>query len=160
MTLSSSFLSILVVFFLAASSLSFSPTPQSTISSTQAGMGMFDFIQDAFGNEKYEDRRASASHILVDSNDEALIVQKEIAGGKSFADAAREYSTCPSSSKGGSLGTFEPGTMVKDFDDVVFNNENEVGKVLGPVSTQFGYHLIMVEDRFENQDRTEGSGVF
>lgn len=154
------FFSFLFFFLFAPSVLSFSPAPRGKLLSTQVGMGMFDFLKGAFENEAYDDRRATASHILVETNDEALVVQKEIAGGKAFAEAAREYSTCPSSAQGGSLGTFEPGTMVKEFDDVVFNAENPVGEVLGPVSTQFGYHLIMVEDRFENQVKTDGSGVF
>eukprot|EP00548_Thalassiothrix_antarctica_P006000 CAMPEP_0194130080 /NCGR_PEP_ID=MMETSP0152-20130528/1226_1 /TAXON_ID=1049557 /ORGANISM="Thalassiothrix antarctica, Strain L6-D1" /LENGTH=123 /DNA_ID=CAMNT_0038824501 /DNA_START=237 /DNA_END=608 /DNA_ORIENTATION=+ len=123
-------------------------------------MGMFDFMSNAFKNEPYDDRRISASHILVDSMDEALVVQKEIVVGKKFADAARTYSTCPSASKGGSLGVFEPGTMVKEFDEVVFNEENPIGEVLGPVSTEFGYHLILIEERFTNQVKTEGSGAF
>ena len=105
-------------------------------------MGMFDFLSGAFDNEKFEDRRATASHILVDSEEEALVVAKEIAGGTSFAEAAKTYSACPSASKGGSLGTFEPGVMVQEFDDVVFNPETEVGKVVGPVKTQFGFHII------------------
>ena len=123
-------------------------------------MGMFDFLSGAFENEKFEDRRASASHILVDSEDEALIVAKEIAGGSGFAEAAKTYSSCPSASKGGSLGTFEPGVMVQEFDEVVFNPETELGKVVGPVKTQFGYHLIQVDKRYEIQDKTDGSPAF
>ncbi|CAB9527697.1 Parvulin-like PPIase [Seminavis robusta] len=153
------FLMLLVVVSTAA----FAPQQlpgQRTTSTTARSMGMFDFINNAFANEAYDDRRATASHILVDSEDEAQIVQKEISEGKPFAEAAKDYSSCPSASKGGSLGTFEPGNMVKEFDDVVFNQETAIGEVVGPVKTSFGYHLIKVEDRFEIQTKTEGKGAF
>ena len=56
----------------------------------------------------------------------------------------KEYSTCPSKAQGGSLGTFGRGQMVKEFDEAVFTAE--VGKVIGPVKTDFGYHLIRVDE--------------
>ena len=65
----------------------------------------------------------------------------------SFDSLAQKYSTCPSKSRGGSLGSFSPGTMVKEFDDVVFSPDTQVGVVMGPVQTQFGYHLITVDKR-------------
>ena len=65
----------------------------------------------------------------------------------SFESLAQKYSTCPSKSRGGSLGSFSPGTMVKEFDDVVFSPDTKVGVVMGPVQTQFGYHLITVDKR-------------
>ena len=68
-------------------------------------------------------------------------------GETSFAALASQYSTCPSSSRGGSLGSFAPGTMVKEFDEVVFAPNTKVGSILGPVQTQFGYHLICVDKR-------------
>mmetsp|Transcript_35124 Transcript_35124/g.49892 ORF Transcript_35124/g.49892 Transcript_35124/m.49892 type:complete len:165 (-) Transcript_35124:198-692(-) len=148
--------------FLTAQVLGFSISPASSskivISTTQVNMGMFDFIQNAFKNEEYDDRRATASHILVDTEEEALVVQKAIIEGTTFAEAAQSYSKCPSSKKGGSLGTFEPGTMVKEFDDVVFNEDTAIGEVVGPIPTQFGYHLIKVENRFENEVKSDGSG--
>ena len=88
---------------------------------------------------------ASAKHILVDTEDKCNEVLAEInAGTKTFEDAAKEYSTCPSKERGGDLGTFGKGQMVPEFDAAVFGAE--VGKVLGPVKTQFGYHLIRVEE--------------
>ena len=60
---------------------------------------------------------------------------------------AEQHSTCPSAKKGGELGTFKPGQMVKEFDNVVFTGE--IGAVLGPVDTQFGSHLILITDREE-----------
>ena len=65
----------------------------------------------------------------------------------SFAALASEYSTCPSSSRGGSLGSFQPGTMVAEFDQVVFSPDTKAGEVKGPIQTQFGYHLIVVDKR-------------
>ena len=89
--------------------------------------------------------RASARHILVPNQAECEKIKKEIEGGKSFADMAKLHSKCPSGQEGGALGEFGPGQMVKEFDDVVFTGE--VGKVLGPVKTQFGFHLIEVTKR-------------
>lgn len=93
---------------------------------------------------------ATAKHILVDSADKANSIKDEIeAGKKSFEDAAKEYSTCPSGQKGGSLGTFGRGQMVKEFDKVAF--EGEIGKILGPVETQFGFHLIYIDNRTDGE---------
>lgn len=88
--------------------------------------------------------QANAKHILVDSEEKALSIAGELeAGEKTFEEAAREYSTCPSGSQGGDLGTFGRGQMVAEFDQAVFEAK-ELDKVIGPVKTQFGYHLIKV----------------
>jgi peptidyl-prolyl cis-trans isomerase C len=89
--------------------------------------------------------RASARHILVPSAEQAEEIKAQIAAGADFAEMARKHSTCPSGARGGDLGEFGPGQMVKEFDDVCFNDE--VGVVHGPVKTQFGYHLIEVTKR-------------
>jgi len=89
--------------------------------------------------------RASARHILVADQAACEDLKKQIEDGVDFAVIAREHSTCPSGKQGGGLGQFGPGQMVKEFDDVVFSAE--VGKVHGPVQTQFGYHLIEVTER-------------
>ena len=89
--------------------------------------------------------RASARHILVKSEQACLDLKKQIEGGADFAALAKTHSTCPSGQKGGALGEFGPGQMVKEFDTVVFNAE--VGKVHGPVKTQFGYHLLEITKR-------------
>ncbi|TKB45134.1 peptidylprolyl isomerase [Thalassotalea mangrovi] len=83
---------------------------------------------------------ASARHILV--NDKALAekLKKRLDKGEDFALLAKKYSTCPSGKRGGDLGEFRKGQMVKAFDDVVF--KKEVLKIHGPVKTQFGFHLI------------------
>lgn len=89
--------------------------------------------------------QVSAKHILVDSEDSANDIAKEIAEGLAFEEAAKKYSTCPSKEQGGDLGYFSKGQMVPEFEKAAF--EGEVGKVIGPVQTQFGYHLIRVEDK-------------
>ena len=68
-------------------------------------------------------------------------------GSFSFASLASQYSTCPSGSSGGSLGSFSPGTMVPEFDSVIFDPNTNLGEVVGPVQTKFGYHLIVVDKR-------------
>lgn len=88
---------------------------------------------------------ARARHILVDSEDKANELLTQIESGDDFAQLAKEHSSCPSGKRGGDLGEFGPGQMVPEFDRVVFSEE--VGKVHGPVQTQFGYHLIEVTKR-------------
>ena len=61
-----------------------------------------------------------------------------------------QVSECPSANRGGNLGTFKPGMMVKEFDEICF--EKEVGVVHGPVETQFGAHLILITRRYEGED--------
>ncbi len=93
----------------------------------------------------------NASHILVDSEDKANEILKEINEGKiSFADAAQKHSSCPSSQNGGSLGEFGRGQMVPEFDSAVFSMEE--GEVKGPVKTQFGYHLIKLDSKNEAKE--------
>ena len=89
--------------------------------------------------------RAEARHILVDSEEECLALKKEIEAGADFAAVARENSRCPSSRNGGDLGEFGPGQMVPEFDKAVFSSD--VGVVIGPIKTQFGYHLLEVTKR-------------
>lgn len=89
--------------------------------------------------------RATARHILVDSKEKCEALKAEIEGGCDFAEVARENSSCPSSRQGGDLGSFGPGQMVREFDEVVFSGE--LGKVHGPVKTQFGYHLLEITSR-------------
>lgn len=89
--------------------------------------------------------RATARHILVSTEEECSSLKQEIEGGRDFADVARKHSLCPSSRQGGDLGEFGRGQMVPEFDNAVFTGE--IGKTLGPVKTQFGYHLIEVTSR-------------
>ena len=90
-------------------------------------------------------RKAKARHILVKSETECENLKKQIEGGADFAEVARKHSQCPSGKQGGNLGEFNPGQMVEESDRVVFSSE--LGKVHGPVKTQFGYHLIEITSR-------------
>ncbi len=89
--------------------------------------------------------KAKARHILVKDEKACFQLKSEIEKGASFADLAAKYSQCPSGKKGGDLGEFFRGQMVREFDEVVFSKE--IGKTHGPVKTQFGYHLILIESR-------------
>ena len=89
--------------------------------------------------------RAKARHILVADEQAAQDLKTRIEAGADFAAMAREHSQCPSRAQGGDLGEFGPGQMVPEFDKVVFSAE--VGRVQGPVQTQFGYHLIEITSR-------------
>ena len=83
-----------------------------------------------------------ASHILVKDGSLARELLNKIKQGANFESLAREYSACPSGSKGGDLGWFGPGAMVKPFEDAV--KKLGAGSVSDVVSTQFGYHIIKV----------------
>ena len=89
--------------------------------------------------------KATARHILVNDEEECESLRQKIEDGADFAEIAKEHSSCPSGSKGGDLGEFGPGQMVKEFDEVVFNKE--INTVHGPVKTQFGYHLLEITSR-------------
>ena len=96
---------------------------------------------------------ATAKHILVETEElakeiEAKLKAKEI----SFEDAAVQYSNCPSNMNGGELGTFGRGQMVPEFEEAVFSIPLDV--VSSPVKTQFGYHLVLVTDR-QNEEQAE-----
>ena len=90
---------------------------------------------------------ATARHILVSTSEACEDLKTQIEAGAEFAELAREHSECPSGKQGGDLGEFGQGQMVPEFDQVVFNED--VGKVHGPVKTQFGYHLLEVTSRSE-----------
>lgn len=88
---------------------------------------------------------ASARHILVDNEQLCIDLKNQIIDGKDFAEVAKEHSQCPSGQRGGDLGEFGPGQMVKEFDEVVFSGE--LNTVHGPVKTSFGYHLLEITSR-------------
>ena len=88
---------------------------------------------------------ATARHILVATEDECNSLKTQIEDGADFAKIAAEHSTCPSGQRGGDLGQFGPGQMVKEFDTVVF--DGDLGVIHGPIKTQFGYHLIDITTR-------------
>ncbi len=88
-----------------------------------------------------------ASHILVDTEEEANEVKTELDNGLSFGEAANKYSKCPSKAKGGDLGFFSKGRMVPEFEQAAFDMNK--GEISDPVKTQFGYHIIKVDDKKE-----------
>jgi len=91
--------------------------------------------------------KATARHLLVDSEEICNELKREIEEGADFAAVAKQHSSCPSSAQGGDLGEFGPGMMVPEFDKVVFSAP--INTVQGPVKTQFGYHLLEVTSRTE-----------
>lgn len=92
----------------------------------------------------------TAKHVLVDSEESCANIRKEIEEGNvTFEEAANKYSSCPSKEQGGNLGSFGRGMMVPEFEKAAF--ALEIGKVSEPVKTQFGYHLIKVEEKSEEK---------
>ena len=89
--------------------------------------------------------RATARHLLVDTEEQCNQIKAEIEAGLDFAEAAKQHSSCPSSAQGGDLGSFGRGQMVPEFDKAVFTGE--VGVVQGPIQTQFGFHRLEVTSR-------------
>ncbi|MGB9911820.1 MAG: peptidylprolyl isomerase [Candidatus Kapaibacteriota bacterium] len=102
---------------------------------------------------KGENEVVKASHILIEfgnNKDSALAVAKDILkqakSGQDFATLARKYSQDKGSAiNGGDLGYFGKGMMVKPFEDACFTAK--VGEIIGPIETQFGYHIIWVQDK-------------
>ena len=91
-----------------------------------------------------EEVEFDASHILVDTQDQAQELVTALEGGADFATLARENSTGPSGPSGGALGWFGRGQMVAPFEEAVV--EMEVGGISAPVQTQFGWHVIKLND--------------
>mmetsp|Transcript_3747 Transcript_3747/g.6830 ORF Transcript_3747/g.6830 Transcript_3747/m.6830 type:complete len:192 (-) Transcript_3747:265-840(-) len=144
--------------------------------STSLSMGLFDGIAKAFSNSdfKAQDQRVGASHILIkgDDSDQVLGTIKNLMGeiqaragegdeplSRVFGELARRESQCPSKDKGGDLGMFAKGAMVKEFDLALFPDdaalEPQAGNIIGPVITDFGAHIIFVTKRDVNKDQVE-----
>ena len=90
-------------------------------------------------------KELKASHILVETEEEAVTLKEEILSGTLFEDAAAEHSLCPSGAQGGDLGFFGRGQMVSEFENAAF--DLNVGQLSDPVKTNFGWHLILVTDK-------------
>lgn len=109
-----------------------------------------DEVEEAY-QARYADysppREFNASHILLESEQDAKKVLLELDAGADFAELAAERSTEPSGPNGGNLGWFGPGQMVPDFENAVA--ALEVGEISNPVQTQFGWHVIILNDARE-----------
>ncbi|WP_420023173.1 peptidylprolyl isomerase [Cereibacter azotoformans] len=99
---------------------------------------------DARFADAAEQTEYNASHILVETEEEATKLKAEIEGGADFADMAREHSSDGAAANGGSLGWFGLGMMVKPFEDAVVGMKP--GEVAGPIETQFGWHLVKLNE--------------
>lgn len=115
-------------------------------------------ISDADVKARYDEEVAKldpaeeihARHILVETEDEANALIKELDNGADFAELAKEHSTGPSGPQGGDLGYFSKGQMVPEFEEAAFALEPGA-HTKQPVKTQFGYHVIEVEDRRQQE---------
>ncbi|HKL42068.1 MAG TPA: peptidylprolyl isomerase [Clostridia bacterium] len=108
---------------------------------------------DAFLQERYQNyvAKVDASHILVEDEATAKVVSEKLAAGEDFAEMAKEYSTDPGSgANGGDLGFFDRGKMVPAFEEVAFSSA--VDSISDPVQSQFGFHIIRVNDKKTVQD--------
>jgi parvulin-like peptidyl-prolyl isomerase len=94
-----------------------------------------------FGRLKRERKdRVRCAHILLRTEKEANTVLEQLKKGEPFSKIAKKVSTCPSGKRGGDLGSFGRGEMVKEFEDVAF--ALKTGETSPVVKTQFGYHII------------------
>lgn len=125
---------------------------QETISKIMENVKVTDKeVEDYYTSNKSMYKKpesVTARHILVDTFEKTVEISNEIEKGLSFEDAAEKYSSCPSKSQGGNLGTFTKGQMVPEFESAAF--QLEIGVLSKPVKTQFGYHLIKVENKEKN----------
>jgi peptidyl-prolyl cis-trans isomerase C len=90
-------------------------------------------------------KEVNASHILVKTENEAVDIKGKLANGEKFGELAKKFSTCPSGKKGGDLGWFKRGQMVKPFENAAFDAKK--GDIVGPIKTEFGWHIIKVNDQ-------------
>lgn len=107
-----------------------------------------DAIRDAYDARYSSDDGGdefNASHILLESEEDAVSIKEQLDAGADFAALAKESSTGPSGPNGGELGWFENGRMVPEFEAAVA--EMRPGEVSEPVQTQFGWHIIKLNDR-------------
>ncbi|WP_377191959.1 peptidylprolyl isomerase [Ruegeria meonggei] len=111
-----------------------------------------DAIQAAYDAQFAEFQGAdeyNASHILVESEEEANEIKAQLDDGADFAEMAKEKSTGPSGPNGGELGWFGAGRMVPEFETAVIGLEKD--QVSDPVKTQFGWHVIVLNDKRKSE---------
>ena len=99
-------------------------------------------------------KKVQARHILVATKELAEEIQKKLDDGAEFSKMAEEFSECPSKKRGGDLGWFGKGAMVRGFEVAAFSAQE--GDVVGPIKTEFGWHLIYVYEVKDDINPDEG----
>jgi len=105
-------------------------------------------------NKERKVKKVQARHILVGSKELAEEIKKKIDDGEEFSKLAEEFSECPSKKRGGDLGWFGKGAMVRPFEVAAFSADE--GEIVGPVKTEFGYHVIYVYEVRDDIDPDAG----
>lgn len=106
------------------------------------------------GTKEKRVKKVQARHILVAEKELAEELKVKLDGGEEFVKLAEEYSQCPSKKRGGDLGWFGKGAMVRPFEVAAFSAQE--GDVVGPVKTEFGWHLIYVYEVKDDVDPDSG----
>ena len=102
-----------------------------------------NFYETNYSSSQSE-KEFNAAHILLKTEAKAIAVKKQIAAGENFSDLAKNHSTGPSGSRGGDLGWFGKGAMVPAFEKAAL--ALEIGAVSDPIETQFGWHIIKLNN--------------
>jgi peptidyl-prolyl cis-trans isomerase C len=102
-------------------------------------------VYDEAVKQMSAEQEVRARHILVDTEDEAKAIEAELKGGADFAEEAKKKSRDPGAANGGDLGYFTKDQMVPEFAEVAFKLDK--GQISDPIHTQFGWHIIKVEDK-------------
>jgi peptidyl-prolyl cis-trans isomerase C len=105
-------------------------------------------------NTQRKVKKVQARHILVADKELAEKIKVEIDEGADFSKKAEEYSECPSKKRGGDLGWFGKGAMVRPFEVAAFTAQE--GDIVGPIKTEFGWHLIYVYEIQADADGDAG----
>jgi len=121
---------------------------QSTAKSSVTDEAMHK-VYDEASKQMSEEQEVRARHILVESEDEAKAIVAELKKGADFAQIAKQKSKDPGAAEGGDLGYFTKDQMVPEFAAVAFKLDK--GQISDPVKTQFGWHVIKVEDKRKRQ---------
>jgi len=115
-----------------------------------------DEMKSYFEENKHtfdQQEQVRARHILVDTEDKAMEVKAKLDAGEDFAALAKEYSLdTTNNEKGGDLGYFTRGDMVREFEEAAFSME--IGQISEPIKTSYGYHIIKVEDKKPAKEAT------
>lgn len=109
----------------------------------------YDAQPDAFATPE----QVCARHVLVETPAEAESVLAELESGTDFATVAAEYGSDATAQQGGELGCIERGQVVPAFEDAVFDESAPVGEPFGPIETDFGQHVVLIEERIEAEQR-------